>query len=507
MKRAVVIGSGHNGLVAAIHLASHGVDVTVLEHAPRPGGATASSELTLPGFVHDHCAGFVPMAAASPAIRELHLERQGVRWIEPEHILAHPFADGSAIALDRSVEATVASLGSAGPGWQAAMERMLPLAEPLVQSVLSPLPPVRPAARLALGLRGELPQWARNLLGSVETLGLDLFEGDRRATAWLAGSAQHSGLPPSTTLSGAFGFLLQLMGHSHGWPLPEGGMGRLVDALLERAQREGARIRCAAPVRRIVVHGARAAGVELQDGETVAADIVVSTVSAGVLARLLADGALPRGVERQLRRWRYGTGAFKLDYALSAAAPWAAEEPRRSAVVHVGGELSDLTAAAQAGARGELPARPALVVGQQSLHDPSRAPAGAHTLYVYAHVPSRYSESDEHVAGLIEDQIERFAPGFRNVVLARHIRAPAQTERENPSLVGGDLGGGSYELDQQLVFRPTPRLSRYGTPITGLFVAGASTHPGGAVHGMSGRGAARAALREARLVPWHGRRS
>jgi len=475
--------------------------VTVLEHAPRPGGATASSEITLPGFVHDHCAGFVPMAAASPAIRELRLELEGLRWIDPTHVLAHPFSDGSAIALDRSVAATVASLGGAGPGWEAAMKQMLPLAEPLVQSVLSRLPPVRPALRLALGLRGELPQWARKLLGSVEALGLDLFEGDSRATAWLAGSAQHSGLPPSTTVSGAFGFLLQLMGHSHGWPLPEGGMGKLAKALLARAEREGARIRCSATVRRILVHGNRTNGVELEDGERIDADVVVSTVSAGVFSRLLADGALPRGVERPLRRWRYATGTFKLDYALSAAVPWAAEEPRRAAVVHVGGELSDLTAAAQAGARGEVPPRPALVVGQQSLYDSSRAPSGNHTLYVYAHVPPRYRESDEDVAWLIEEQIERFAPGFRTHILARHARAPAQTEHENPSLVGGDLGGGSYELDQQLVFRPTPRLSRYGTPIGGLFVAGASTHPGGAVHGMSGRGAARAALGESRLMP------
>lgn len=507
MKRALVIGAGHNGLVAAIHLASHGVEVTVLEHAARPGGATASSEITLPGFVHDHCAGFVPMAAASPAIRELRLEQDGLCWIDPPHVLAHPFSDGSAIALDRSVDSTVASLGSAGSGWEAAMKRMLPLAEPLVQSVLSPLPPVRPALSLVMGLRGELPQWTRRLLGSVEALGLDLFDGDSRATAWLAGSAQHSGLPPSTTVSGAFGFLLQLLGHSHGWPLPEGGMGQLATALLARAEREGATIRCSAPVRQILARGGSARGIELEDGETIEADIVVSTVSAGVLARLLPDGALPRGVERQLRRWRYGTGAFKLDYALSAAVPWTAVEPRRAAVVHVGGELADLTAAAQAGARGELPARPALVVGQQSLYDSSRAPSGAHTLYVYAHVPSRYEERDEHVANLIEDQLERFAPGFRNHVLARHIRSPAETERENPSLVGGDLGGGSYELDQQLVFRPTPRLSRYGTPIRGLFVAGASTHPGGAVHGVSGRGAARAALRESRLMPWRGNRA
>ena len=340
------------------------------------------------------------MAAASSAIRELDLEREGLSWIDPPHVLAHPFADGSAIALHRSVEATVASLGPAGPGWAAAMKQMLPLADPLVQSVLSPLPPLRPALRLAGGLRGELAEWTRKLLGSVEALGLDLFDGDERATAWLSGSAQHSGLPPSTTLSGAFGFLLQLMGHSHGWPLPRGGMGELAKALLRRAEREGVTIRCSATVRQLLVSGGRVAGVRLADGEQIAADAVISTVSAGVLARLVPDTALPHGLERRLRRWRYGTGAFKLDYALSAPVPWAAAEAREAAVVHVGGELHELTAAAQAGARGEMPPRPALVVGQQSLYDSSRAPAGGHTLYVYAHVPPKHSEGDEYVAEL-----------------------------------------------------------------------------------------------------------
>jgi phytoene dehydrogenase-like protein len=500
--RVLVIGAGHNGLVAAIHLSGHGLDVTVLEHAPLPGGATSTSEVTLPGFLHDHCAAFVPMSAASPAIRELELESDGLRWVNPSHVLAHPFDDGTAIALDRDVEATVASLGSAGAGWDAAMKRMLPVSESLVQSVLSPLPPMLPALRLAAGLRSGLPEWTRRMLGSVEALGLDLFEGDTRATAWLSGSAQHSGLPPSTTGSGAFGFLLQMMGHSYGWPLPQGGMGELSGAMVRRAEREGARIRCSATVRELMVSGGRVSGVRLADGEQIDCESVISTVSAGVLAQLVPDHALPRGLERRLRRWRYGTGAFKLDYALSAPVPWTASEPRATAVVHVGGELSELTAAAQAGARGEMPARPALVVGQQSLHDPTRAPAGEHTLYVYAHVPPVYEESDEQVAALIERQLERFAPGFAGVVRERAIRSPAQTERENPSLVGGDLGGGAYELDQQLVFRPSPQLSRYGTPIKGLFVAGASTHPGGAVHGVSGRGAARALLRQRRLVPW-----
>lgn len=509
MSRVLVIGAGHNGLVAAIQLAAHGLDVTVLEHAPRPGGASTSSAVTRPGFVHDHCAAFVPMAAASPAIGELELEADGLEWIDPPAVLAHPFEDGRAIALHRDLDATLDSLarggdfgGRAAAGWRSAMRTMLPLATPLVESVLSPLPPVVAGARVGAGLNRDLLEWSRRLLGSVEALGLDLFDGDRRATAWLSGSAQHSGLPPSTTVSGAFGFLLQLLGHSHGWPLPRGGMGELSAALVRRAEREGVTIRCSAPVRSLLVCRGRVTGALLESGEQVEGGAVVSTVTARVLARLLPPGALPGRLHRRLQRWRSGTAPFKLDYALSAPVPWAAEEARTAAVVHVAGALEELSAAAQAASRGELPTRPALVVGQQSLLDPTRAPAGAHTLYVYGHVPSQLDASDEQVSELIEAQLERFAPGFADVVLERAARSPAQTERENPSLVDGDLGGGSYELDQQLLFRPDPRLCRYRAPLSGLYVAGASTHPGGAVHGMSGRSAARALLRDRRLRPW-----
>ncbi|WP_028059808.1 phytoene desaturase family protein [Candidatus Solirubrobacter pratensis] len=496
MTRVLVVGAGHNGLVAAIHLAAGGCDVTLLEHAPRPGGATTSVQSTLPGFVHDHCAGFVPMTAASPAMRELELD---VEWIVPPVVLAHPFPDGSAIALHRDVGATVASLGAAGGGWAAAMERLLPLAQPLTDAVLTRLPPLRAPARLALSLRRDGIEWARRLAASVEALGLDLFEGDRRATAWLAGSAQHTGLPPTTAASGAFGLLLQLLGHSHGWPLARGGIQTLTDALVRRAQAAGARLRCDATAEEILVRGGRAAGVRLRGGEELAADAVLTTVSAGVLARLVPAGALPGRLHRRLGIWRYGTAPFKLDYALSGPVPWTAVEPRAAAVVHVAGELEELTRAADDARRGQVPERPALVVGQQSLHDPARAPAGRHTLYVYGHVPSRYELSDEAVAERIEAQLERFAPGFSSLVLGRALRSPRQSEQENPSQVGGDLAGGSYELDQQLIFRPAPALCRYRSPLRGLYVAGASTHPGGAVHGMSGRGAARALLRDRRV--------
>lgn len=504
MTRILVIGAGHNGLVSAIHLAAAGLDVEVLEHGPRPGGAILSSERTLPGLVHDDHAAFAPMSVASPAMRELELD---VDWIFPEAIVAHPFDDGGAIVLHRDLGETLASLREHGSpaaarGWETAMAQVLPHAQTLVDTILSPLPPALGPLRLAAAWRRDGLTWVRRMLGSIEALGLDVFEGDRRATAWLSGSAQHSGLPPSTAGSGAFGLLLQVLGHSHGWPLARGGMGTVAAALAARAEAEGARIRCDAHAEAIVVERGRVRGVRLRGGERIDADAVVSTLSARPLAGLLPPGALPGRLERRLRQFRYGTCAFKADYALSAPVPWTADGPRHTAVVHVAGPLEQLSAAAQAGLRGELPDRPALVVGQQSLFDPARTPDDRHTLYVYAHVPPDAGVPDEEVAARIEAQLERFAPGFGDLVLARALRGGGETERENPSMTGGDLGGGSMELDQQLVFRPAPELARYRAPLRGLYVAGASVHPGGAVHGMSGRGAARALLADRRVRRW-----
>ena len=505
-KRVVVVGAGSNGLVSAIHLARAGLDVTVLEHSPRPGGASSSVEATLPGYIHDHCAGFNPMTVASPAMRELELEAEGLRWVRPDAIMAHPFEDGTAIALHHELESTVASLDRTHPGagsqWRELIEQYRPLARDLVETILGPLPPVRRPLALVASLRRDGLLLARRMAGSIEAFGLDVFDGALRPTAWMAGSAQHSGLPPSTAGSGAFGFLLQLVAHAYGWPFPVGGQGRIADALMAIAAREGVTVRCEAHVERVLVRGRRVAGVALRGGEEVPARDVLTTISARPLAALLPDDALPDRLLRRLRIWRYGTAAFKLDYALRAPVPWNALEPREAAVVHVGGELRELAAAAQAGERGEVPERPALVVGQHTLYDASRAPDSNHTLYCYAHVPARYDCSDEEIAARVEAQLERFAPGFSEVVLARAIRNPRRTEDENPSLVGGDLGGGSYELDQQLIFRPAPELCRHRTPLHGLYVAGASVHPGGSVQGMGGRSAARALLADRRLRPW-----
>jgi phytoene dehydrogenase-like protein len=501
-----VIGAGSTGLVCAIHLARAGLDVTMLEHAPRPGGASSSVECTLPGFIHDHCAGFNPMTVASPAMRELDLEAEGLRWVNPDAVMAHPFADGAAIALHRSLEATVDSLetvqAGAGRAWRELIDQYRPLAQPLVESILSRLPPAGPPLALVARLRRDALLLARRMTGSIEAFGLDVFAGALRPTAWMAGSAQHSGLPPSTAGSGAFGFLLQLLGHTHGWPFPAGGQGEVSRALLSIAEREGVEVRCRAHVARVLVRNGRTAGVILEDGEEIPARDVVSTISARPLAALLPDEALPHRLMRRLQIWRYGTAAFKLDYALRTPVPWTAEPARAAAVVHVAGELRDLAAAAEAGSRGDVPERPALVVGQHTLYDSTRAPDGQHTLYCYGHVPARYERSDEEIADLIEAQLERFAPGFSQTVLARAVRGPEQTEAENPSLVGGDLGGGSMELDQQLIFRPAPELCRHRTPLRGLYVTGASVHPGGSVQGMGGRSAARSLLADRRLRPW-----
>ena len=289
--------------------------------------------------------------------------------------------------------------------------------------------------------------------------------------------------------------MLQLLGHTHGWPFPRGGMQALTDALVARC---GA-VRCDAHVERILVRRGRVCGVRLSGGEEIGADAVITTVSARPLAEMLPPDALPERLLRRLRAWRYGTAAFKLDYALSGPVPWTAPEARRAAVVHVGGELDELGRAAEESQRGQVPERPVLVVGQHTLYDDTRAPPGKHTLYVYGHVPSEPGMDDEAIAERIEDQLERFAPGFRDLRQARVVRGPRVSEWQNPSTVGGDLAGGAYELDQLLVFRPAPELCRYRTPLRGLYVAGASVHPGGAVHGMSGRGAARALLNDRRL--------
>jgi phytoene dehydrogenase-like protein len=475
--------------------------VAVLEQAPAAGGAVRSQELTLPGFVHDTHAGFFPLAAVSPALSRLPLAEHGLEWISPPVAMAHPFEDGSAIALHRDLGATAASLDAsaagAGSTWAALVDRIWPHREALVRTALSPLPPLLPAARLALGLRGEALQLARQMLGPATELGRELF-GAPRPTAWLCGSVAHGDLAASAPGTAVLGFGLAFLAHLAGWPIPRGGAGRITDALVSLLQARGGAVRCSATVEQLELSGGRVRAVRLRGGERLAADAVVATTGPAPLLAMLPPGALGARVTRALSRWRYGLGTLKLDLALSAPAPWVSPLAGVAGVVPVGGVLAEPPPASDEARRGMMPLAPALIVGQQSLHDPARAPAGRHTLYAYTRIPTEPGLGEAEMAEIVERRLEQFAPGLSELVLARSVRGPARQAQENPALVGGDLAAGSVALDQLLLFRPAPELCRYRTPAAGLYVAGGSVHPGPGVHGVSGAGAARALLADRR---------
>jgi phytoene dehydrogenase-like protein len=499
---AVVIGGGPNGLTAAVTLARAGRSVLLVEAAPALGGATATEELTLPGFHHDVFSAVHPAAVASHVFAELELERHGLRWIQPELAMVHPLPGGRAAVLDRDLARTVASLDALAPGdgrrWRAAVEPYLRHFEAVRATMLSGFPPLGGAARLAAAfkLRGSL-EFARLLLLSAEAWAGELFEGE--GAAWLYGSSLHGDAPLDGAGSAIAGLWLNLMGHAGGWPSPEGGSGRIADALAACLRAHGGVTRVGAPAARVQVRRHRVTGVVLADGSAIGARTVVATTTPHGLLRLAGD-ALGDAYARRAMRFRYGAETVKLDWALEAPIPWESADARRAGTVHVGGTVAQVRAALLDVARGRLPEEPFLLSGQQSIADPTRAPAGRHTAWAYTHVPAGvdWSTERERFAGVVERQVERFAPGFRDAVLARHVMAPGDLERRNANLVGGDVGGGSYALDQ-LIFRPVPSLSPYATPVRGLFIGSASAFPGGAVHGVPGRAAARAALLQARM--------
>ncbi len=498
---ALVVGSGPNGLAAAITLARRGRPVTVLEAASHPGGAVRTEELTLPGFRHDTFSAVYPAAAASPVFARMPLERHGLRWVHPEACYAHPLPDGRGAALYRDVERTVESLNALAPGqgdgWRRFAVPLLSHFEALRSTMLGGFPPLAGAARLTLGLRPRgMLEFARLLLMPAEALGSELFH-HTGARAWLYGAAMHGDVPPASAGSAIAAAYLNLLGHVVGWPSPEGGSARLSGALIAYLESLGGTVRTEAEVVEVAVSRGRVSGVRLADGEPLPAAIVVADVLPSALDRLAGD-ALPESYRRALRRYRRGPATLKVDWALAGPIPWLAEEARRAGTVHVGGDEQEVleTTSLAAG----LPERPFLLLGQQTLADPSRAPAGRHTAWAYTHGPQSVdwaAERDAHV-GRIEAQVERFAPGFRDLILARHVLGPRDLERRNANLAGGDVGAGSYSLDQ-VIFRPIPALSPYRTPVRGLYLGSAATFPGGAVHGVPGHAAARLALAEARL--------
>lgn len=495
---AIVVGAGPNGLSAAITLAQAGRSVLVLEAAERPGGAVASDELTLPGFRHDTYSAIYPAAAASPVFARLPLERHGLRWVQPRWAMAHPLPDGGAAALSRDLGETAATLDRlhAGDGerWAAFVAPYLRHIGAVRRTMLSGFPPLRGPAELIArtGLRRTL-DFARLLLMPAASLGAELFRSGA-ARAWLYGSAMHGDVPPHGAGSAIAAAYLNLLGHAVGWPSPEGGADRLAGALVGVLREHGGELRCAAPVARVVAERGRTAGVELEGGERLAARIVIADVTPHGLLRL-AEPHLPGRYAAALRRYRYGPSTLKVDWALSGPIPWTAPEARAAGTVHVGGSEEEvLRATAHTGVEA-LAEQPFVICGQQTLHDPTRAPDGRHTAWGYTHGPhgADWEHETERQVERVEAQVERFAPGFRDRILARHVLSPADLEARNRNLVQGDVGGGSYTLDQ-VIFRPLPSLVPYRTPLRGLYLGSAATFPGGAVHGVPGDAAARVAV-------------
>jgi phytoene dehydrogenase-like protein len=510
---AVVIGAGPNGLVAANLLADAGWRVLVLEAQPEPGGAVRSAELTHPGFVHDVFSAFYPLGTASPVMRALDLESYGVRWRRSPLVLAHPTADGRCAALSTDVEETAASVEEFAPGdgdaWRSFAADFARVSGPLLDSMMSPIPPVRGPLRLAatLGPRGLL-EFTRQSLLSVRRMAHERFRGEG-AGLLLAGNAMHSDLGPDVPPSGFLGWFLTGLGQQFGFPVPEGGAGELTAALVRRLSVRGGVVRCNAPVRRIEVRDRRAVAVVLADGDTIAAPRgVVADVGAPALYRnLVGEEHLPARLVDDLTRFEYDHATFKIDWALSGPIPWRADAATRAGTVHLCDSMDRITAYAADLAQDRIPARPFVLLGQMNTADPTRSPAGTETVWAYSHVPLcvrgdaggnlrgvwDVAES-ENYADRIEAEIEAFAPGFRSLVTARHLLPPPTLEAMNANLVGGALGGGTTAITQQLVFRPVPGLGRAETPVRSLFLASASAHPGGGVHGACGANAARAAL-------------
>jgi phytoene dehydrogenase-like protein len=476
-KRAVVIGSGPNGLAAAVTLAQAGLEVEVHEAAEQVGGGTRSAELTLPGFVHDLCSAVHPMGRGSPFFVQTALD---VDWVDPPAAAAHPLDDGTAVVLETDLDATAASIG--GADGRAYKELVAPLVESfdaVLPVLLGPWPPPpRALARLARALGpARLQRSLRAALADARSLAEATFEGER-ARAFLAGHAAHSMLPLERRPSAGFGLTLLVMGHALSWGFPRGGAQRLADALVERLAELGGVVHPSSPV-----------------DELSHADLVLADVVPRELLRI-ARGRLPERYERALRRYRHGPGAFKLDWALAGPIPWRAEECRRAGTVHLGGTLDEISASEWEPWSGRTSPRPFVLLVQHTLFDETRAPPGRHTAWAYCHVPNG---SVEDMTEAVEAQVERFAPGFRELVLARSALGPTLLEAKNRNLVGGDVNGGAADLGQ-LVFRPVRRAVPYRTPLPGVYLCSAATPPGGGVHGMCGYSAARIALRDLRRL-------
>lgn len=467
MSSAVVVGSGPNGLACAATLAKAGVEVTVIEAAETIGGGTRSAELTVPGVIHDECSAVHTMAVGSPALLELDLARHGLEWCWPEIDLAHPLDDGTAAVMLRSIDDTAAGLGSAGAAWRRAFGSASAAFDRLSEDIMRPVlhPPRHPLRLVRFGLAAGLPATA-----------LAATLGDERAKALFGGVAAHAFRPMSRLLSSSIGTALICSCHIWGWPVARGGSQSIANALAAVVNEHGGRIETGRPVGSLA---------ELPAADTVVLDLAPD----GVLK--LAGDRLPARVGRAYRSYRRGPGAFKVDLAVEGGVPWTAPEARRAGTVHATGSFAETAAAELEVSRGRMPERPYVLVCQQYLADPSRSAGDVHPVWAYAHVPAGYTgDATEAVIG----QMERFAPGLRERIVARAVRSPAEIEARNANYAGGDIITGANTV-RQILFRPRFALDPYATGIPGVLICSAATPPGAGAHGMNGYNAARSALR------------
>lgn len=462
---AIVVGSGPNGLAAAVRLAQAGKSVIVLEGAETPGGGMRSAGLTLPGFIHDVCASVFAMGVCSPFFSTLPLQKYGLEWVFPPAALAHPFDDGAAALLYKSVDRTVAALAADGESYRGLVGDLATHAQELLRETLAPVHlPRNPFLMARFGLRALRP---------AASLARACFKTEH-GRAFFAGLAAHSLLPLETLSTSAPALVLAVAAHAGGWPFARGGSGQFTAALIRHLESLGGK----------VITGCTVQSLD----QLPPARAVLLDVTPRQLVKMARE-RLPAGYRRKLERYRYGMATYKVDWALNQPIPWRAAECAQAGTVHLGRSLAEISESESAPWRGGTTERPYVLLAQPSLFDPSRAPAGKHTAWAYCHVPNGFRGS---MAEAIENQVERYAPGFRDCIAARSVKGPADLELHNPNFIGGDIAGGAVSL-RQLFLRPTASL--YRVPLDGVYLCSSSTPPGPGIHGMCGYYAAEAALR------------
>jgi phytoene dehydrogenase-like protein len=473
MSTAVVIGSGPNGLAAAIRLAQSGIEVTVLESYDRPGGGTRTSELTLPGLLHDDCAAFHPTGVVSPFLSTLGLDRFGLEWLWPELDLVHPLDDGRAGVLSRDLQVTLASLGDDARSWRRLFEPLTRHFDDLLDDIFRPIVhlPKHPLALTRFGLHAVLPAtWTARRWD------------DDPARALYMGVAAHAFSRLDTPLSGSVGLMLAAAGHRAGWPVAKGGTESISAAMIGLLTELGGSVKTGVTVTSLD---------QLRDLDGRTPDVVMLDTAPDAVVRIVGD-RVPGRVRRAFERYRFGPAAFKVDFAIEGDVPWANQDARRAGTLHLGGSAAEIAASEAATVRGDMPDRPFVLVGQQYLADPSRSAGSANPLWSYAHVPHGFTgDATEHVVR----QIERFAPGFRERILATATRSAPEMASYNANYVGGDISAGANTA-KQIALRPRTTLNPYKIGVRGVYLCSSSTPPGGGVHGMCGFNAAETALRE-----------